>query len=234
MYSGTKLTFLIITIILPIQFIILIFRKLNSDYLHEMENCIFKINLEKLKCILPDIGNISISDSTNLVNLLLKEDFLDYYNLLELEDFGLNKFIFTDHQLKMMCLVMCSYLIRLGELNEIEFEVVAEVGKNLHSLILSDLENHTLENLQLLNFDSNLYQNGMFVKYHYLDKFSTINLDRMSFINEQIDGNVHINSRTLDTTSSKILAGSMVGGSFLCGWYITSVIDFTIFDVLFA
>ena len=36
----------------------------------------------------------------------------------------------------------------------------------------------------------------------------------MSFINKQIDGNVHINSRGLDTISSKILAGSMVGALF--------------------
>ena len=95
-----------------------------------------------------------------------------------------------------MYLYIYRYLIKLDDLTETEFEVVAKVGNNLHSLILSDLDNHTLENLQLLNYGNNFYQTEVFVKYYYLDKFSTINLN---------------------TTSSKVLTGLIVRGSLSCG-----------------
>ena len=85
LYTLTKAAFLVLSIIVPIQLIVLILQKLSTDYFNEMEDCILQINLEKLKYMIPNMTNVSVTESANLVNLLLKEDCLDYYNLVKVE-----------------------------------------------------------------------------------------------------------------------------------------------------
>lgn len=221
-------------IVVPVQLTILSLQKLTADYFQEVGDCILNINLDKLKYILPNYGNVTLSESAEIVNLLLKEDVLDYYNLMEPQKIGLTEFIFTDYQLKIMCFALCERLVRLGELTGTEFDIVTAVAKILHTEIKCDVGIHTMENLQLLNHNSDLYKNAMFTKYQGLDKYSAINIERMEFIKEQIVKNECLNTRTLDTTSSKIIVGSMIGGTFLCSYFIASVADFVVFDVVFA